>query len=152
MDVNRMIELVEALAEAKSRQDVPAAVRLFHPEMVLEAPAFGVAAHGLAENEQALNGFFVSFPDYAVTLDGHAHSAGTLVCWGTARMTPAEGWLGLAPHRRPVQLPVVLRFTFAGDRIASEWFFFDLATLAARSGLSADAVLDRLGRTESRAA
>jgi hypothetical protein len=120
--------------------------------VVLEAPPFGVTARGLAENNRALNGFFASFPDYSVTLDGHAHTAGTLVCWGTARLRAAEGWLGLTPHRRPVELPVVLRFTFADDRIASEWFFFDLAALCARSGLSADAVLDRLGLTESRAA
>jgi predicted ester cyclase len=146
VDDHRMFELATALAVAKSRQDLPAALRLFHPDVVLEAPPFGVTARGLAENERALKGFFASFPDYAVTLDGHASAGGTLVCWGTARMTMADGWLGLAPHGRPAELPVFLRFTFAGDRIASEHFAFDLAALCARSGVSADAALDRLER------
>lgn len=34
------IELALALAAAKSRQDVPAAMRLFHRDMLLETPAF----------------------------------------------------------------------------------------------------------------
>ena len=146
MNEHRMIELVTALAVAKSRQDVPAALRLFHPDVVLESPPFGVTARGRAENEHALTTFFASFPDYAVTLDGHARTGGTLVCWGTARLTMIGGWLGLAPHGRSVELPVVLRFTFAGDRIASEHFSFDLATLCTRSGVSTDAVVERLGR------
>ncbi len=53
-----MFELAQALAVAKSRPDVPAAVRLFHPDMLLETPAFGTVARGLAENEKALTRFF----------------------------------------------------------------------------------------------
>ena len=58
-----MFELAQALAVAKSRQDVGAALALLHPEMVLEAPAFGSVARGLAENEFALARFFATFPD-----------------------------------------------------------------------------------------
>lgn len=36
-----MFELAQALAVAKSRQDVPAAVKLFHPDMVLETRPSG---------------------------------------------------------------------------------------------------------------
>ncbi|MDT7664147.1 MAG: hypothetical protein QOD04_3703, partial [Pseudonocardiales bacterium] len=36
MDDHRMFELAEALAVAKSRRDVAAAVRLLHHDMVLE--------------------------------------------------------------------------------------------------------------------
>ncbi|WP_201788872.1 hypothetical protein [Amycolatopsis orientalis] len=32
--------LVQALAVAKSRQDIPAALDLLHPDMTLETPAF----------------------------------------------------------------------------------------------------------------
>jgi hypothetical protein len=36
-----MFELAQALAMAKSRQDVPAALKVLHPDMVLECPPFG---------------------------------------------------------------------------------------------------------------
>jgi hypothetical protein len=84
MDACQMLELARGLAAAKSRQDVPAALRLLHPEMLLESPPFGTSAHGPAENELALTRFFASFPDYEVDLQGHAANGGTLVCWGTA--------------------------------------------------------------------
>ena len=72
MTEERMFELAQSLAVAKGRQDVPAALKLCHAEMMLEAPAFGSVAHGSAENERALHGFFASFPDYYVELEGHA--------------------------------------------------------------------------------
>jgi hypothetical protein len=50
MDDHRMFELAHDLAVAKSRQDVPAALRLLHPEMLLESPALGTRACGPAEN------------------------------------------------------------------------------------------------------
>ena len=87
MDGDRMFELAQALAAAKSRQDVARATELLHPEMVLETPAFGTTARGRAENAAVLRRFFASFPDYDVRLQGHVSNADTLVCWGTVRMT-----------------------------------------------------------------
>ncbi|GAA4503704.1 hypothetical protein GCM10023191_056850 [Actinoallomurus oryzae] len=46
MDGDRMFEPAQALAVAKSHQDIPAALALLHPEMVLENPAFGTTARG----------------------------------------------------------------------------------------------------------
>lgn len=66
MNGHRMFELAQTLAVAKSRQDVPAAMRLFHRDMVLETPAFGTTARGPAENKKALTRFFRSFPDPAI--------------------------------------------------------------------------------------
>ena len=57
MKRDRMFELAQALAMAKSRQDVPAA--LLHPDMVLECPPFGSVARGLEENSRALTRFFI---------------------------------------------------------------------------------------------
>ena len=68
MTNDRMFALAQALAVAKSRQDIPTALTLLHPDMVLENPAFGSRAQGLAENEAALARFFRSFPDYDVEL------------------------------------------------------------------------------------
>jgi hypothetical protein len=82
MNDHRMFELAHNLAVAKNRQDVPAALRLLHPEMLLESPAFGTRARGPA--------------------------------------------------------------TFNDDLIASERFFFDLSELCAQSGVSTDAVRQKL--------
>ncbi len=70
MNSDRMFALAQALAVAKSRQDIPAALKVLHPDMVLETPAFGTTARGLAENERVLTRFFTSFPDYDVALEG----------------------------------------------------------------------------------
>jgi predicted ester cyclase len=144
MDGDRMFELAQALAVAKSRQDVPAAMRLFDPDMLLETPAFGTRARGLAENEAALTRFFRSFPDYSVVLQGHASNADTLICWGTVRMTMTGARFGVTPNGQRAELPVFIQFTFRNDRIAGERFVFDLSALCAQSGVSTDAVRQKL--------
>lgn len=144
MHEQRMIELAHALAVAKSRQDVPAALRLFHPDMVLETPAFGTTCRGLAENKKALRRFFASFPDYDVALRGHASDGDTLVCWGTAQLTMTGNRFGVVPNGERAEIPVFIQFAFKDGLIAGERFFFDLATLCARSGVSTDAVRQRL--------
>lgn len=141
-----MFELAQRLAAAKSRQDVPAAMRLLHPEMLLEAPALGTKAYGAAGNERALTRFFASFPDYDVTLDGHAGNDDTLVCWGPVRMTMTGDRFGVAPNGRRAELPVFIQFTFEDDLIVGERFFFDLSELCAQSGVSTDAVRRTLFR------
>jgi predicted ester cyclase len=139
-----MFELAQELAVAKSRQDVPAALRLLHPEMLLEVPAFGTRARGRAANERALTRFFASFPDYDVALQGHASNDETLACWGTARMTMTGDRFGVTPNGRRAEFPVFLRFSFADDLIAGERFDFDLSQLCGQSGVSTDAVRRRL--------
>ncbi|MET9497200.1 nuclear transport factor 2 family protein [Streptomyces sp. NPDC006552] len=140
LDSIRMLKLAHALAAAKSRQDVPAALRCLHPDMTLHAPALGSQARGTAANERALAGFFASFPDYEVALEGHALGAGTLVCWGTARLTMTGDRFGVRPTGRRAVLPVTIRFGFRDGLIASEVFCFDLAELCAQSGVSTDTV------------
>jgi predicted ester cyclase len=146
LTVNRdqMLELAQALAAAKSRQDLPEAMKLLHEEMVLETPAFGTMARGLAENERVLRRFFSSFPDYHVVLHGHAGSEETLVCWGTAQMTMTGDRFGVVPNGRRAELPVFIQFGFKDDLIARQRFFFDLSALCAQSGVSTDAVRRKL--------
>jgi predicted ester cyclase len=133
-------ELVRALAVAKSRQDVPAAMELLHRDMVLETPAFGTVARGTVENEKILGRFFASFPDYDVTLDGHADNGDVLVCWGNAHMTMTGDRFGVTPNGRRAELPVFIQFSFSEGLIARERFVFDLSALCAQSGVSTDAV------------
>lgn len=137
---DRMVELARALAAAKSRQDVPAAMALFHRDMVLEAPAFGTTARGLVANQKALTQFFASFPDYDVALQGHAGDGDALICWGTARMTMTGDRFGVVPNGSRAELPVFIQFSFQDGLIATERFFFDLSALCAQSGVSTDAV------------
>ncbi len=122
MDGDRMFELAQALAAAKSRQDVARATELLHPEMVLETPAFGTTARGRAENAAVLRRFFASFPDYDVRLQGHVSNADTLVCWGTVRMTMTGDRFGVTPNGRRAELPVFIQFAFKDDLIAGERF------------------------------
>jgi predicted ester cyclase len=138
-----MFELAQALAAAKSRRDVPAALALMHPEMELES-SFGARARGLADNERVLTRFFASFPDYEVSLQGHAGAGDTLVCWGTVRMTMTGDRFGVVPNGRRTELPVFIQLSFAQGWISRERFVFDLSVLCAQSGVSTDAVRHRL--------
>lgn len=140
MNSDRMFELAQALAVAKSRQDVPAALKVLHPEMLLETPAFGTGARGLAENEKVLSRFFASFPDYDVVLQGHAANDDTLICWGRVQMTMTGDRFGVVPNGRRAELPVFIQFAFRDDLIVHERFSFDLSELCAQSGVSTDAV------------
>lgn len=144
MQTQTMIDLVTTLAQAKSRQDVPAALKTLHPDMVLECPAFGTRYQGLQENQTALERFFASFPDYQVELQGHATGNDTLVSWGVVRMTLTGQAFGVAGNGLRCELPAYIRFDFADGLIASESFFFDLSTLCSQSGVSTDAVRSRL--------
>jgi predicted ester cyclase len=119
MNSDRMFELAQTLAAAKSRQDVPAALVVLHDDMLLETPAFGTSAHGLAENEKVLTRFFTSFPDYNVVLEGHAANNDTLVCWGRVQMTMTGDRFGVVPNGRRAELPVFIQFAFRDDRIAA---------------------------------
>ncbi|MGY2151461.1 ester cyclase [Nocardia gipuzkoensis] len=139
-----MMDLATELAVVKSRQDVPAALRLVHHQILLETPAFGSVARGLDANERALRAFFASFPDYDVELSGHAVAGETLVCWGAARMTMTGNRFGVEPNGRRAELPVFIRFAFADRLIAGEYFHFDLSELCAQSGVSTDVVRRKL--------
>lgn len=153
MNPNRMFELAQGLAVAKSRQDVAAALAFLDRDMVLESPAFGTRAKGHAENEAALTRFFRSFPDYDVVLHGHADNGETLICWGTVRMTMTGDRFGVTPNGCRAEMPVFIQFTFRNNLIASERFFFDLSALCAQSGVSTDEVRGKLfGETPAVAA
>ena len=140
MDSDRMFELAQSLAAAKSRQDVPAALKVLHGDMLLESPAFGTSACGLAENEKVLIRFFAAFPDYNVVLEGRAANHDTLVCWGRMQLTMTGDRFGVTPNGNRADLPVFIQFAFKDDRISRERFFFDLSELCSQSGVSTDAV------------
>jgi hypothetical protein len=55
MDGNRMFELAQGLAAAKSRQDVAAALKLLDKDMVLEAPALSRLVSGCSASGASLS-------------------------------------------------------------------------------------------------
>ena len=146
MNGDGMFALAQALPAAKSRQDLPAAMELFHRDIVLDTPAFGTVARGLADNERVLRRFFTSFPDYRVDLEGHASADGVLTCWGSAHMTMTGDRFGVVPNGRRAQLPVFIQFEFKNDLIARELFFFDLSALCGQSGVSTGACVPYANR------
>ncbi|CEJ10224.1 SnoaL-like domain protein [bacterium YEK0313] len=138
-DPVEMAGIVDALATAKSRQDIEAAMRIYHPEGVLVAPPLGPPREGAAEIRAGLVRFFSLFPDYAVTLEGHAVSGETLVAWGTIHLTLAGRPGGQTPNGRRAVVPVFILFRFRDGCVVWESFNFDLASLCRQSGVSADA-------------
>jgi predicted ester cyclase len=130
-----MRRLVTAYAAAKSRQDIDAALAVCSDDFRLETVALGTCAMGADEARLQLQIFFAAFPDYAVTLEGLAEGDGALAAWGRARLSFAGPLLELPPTGRTAELPIFCVFTFAGARIASERFVFDLADLCAQTGL-----------------
>jgi len=140
MTASEMLQLAVGLGEAKSRQNVADALKFMHPDMLLTSPAWGTRAQGKDENSKVLKRFFDDFPDYSIALDGHVCDETDLVCWGTVRMTMAQGAYDLSPNGRRVEIPAFLHFTFKDGLIASEYFMVDLAAICAQSGVSTDEV------------
>lgn len=144
MEKNEMLELVSKLAEAKSKQNVKEALKVCHDDMLLETPAIGSVVRGIAENEIALNRFFKSFPDYGITLDRAIAEDGVLICWGTAKMTMTGERFGVKPSGETAKLPVIIEFGFKDGLISHERFNYDLSELCAQSGVSTDAVREKI--------
>ena len=124
-----MRHLVERYAGAKSRADVDGALAYCHESFTLEAVSLGVRSRNRAETAAHLRVFFAAFPDYAVTLEDLTFGRAAAGCWGSARMTMHGAFAGIAPTGASATLPVFCAFTFADGLLASERFFFDLATL-----------------------
>ncbi len=51
---------------------------------------------------------------------------------------------GVKPNGRQAELPVFIQFEFKDGLIARERFLFDLSSLCAQSGVSTDAVREKL--------
>jgi predicted ester cyclase len=130
------IEIVEQLADAKSRQLVDRAMGIYHPDGVLLCPPFRARAHGAAELRRSLSGFFAMMPDYSVTLTGYGMDGTTLCAWGTIAMTLAHTFTGDTPNGQRVETPVFILFRFRDGKVVWESFHFDLADVARQSGVS----------------
>lgn len=132
--------LARSYGHAKSHRDIGAALALCHEGFRLDTVSLGVVAHDRKEAEQQLGLFFRAFPDYRVTLDGMASSAGTTSAWGTARMTFDGAFLAAKPTGRSATLPFFSVFTHGLGGLTGERFFFDKASLCEQIGLPLEAL------------
>lgn len=140
VDAAQAVGIVERLARAKSRQDVAAAMAIYHPEGVLESPCLGTRYVG-PDIEGAIAGWFAFAPDYEVQLDGHGLDNGTLCSWGRASFTPAFTTNGALPNGQRASVPVFILFQFKDGRICWESFHFDVAAVARQCGVEASALV-----------
>lgn len=143
MQLEDMYALAVGLGEAKNQQNVEDALKFLHDDFVLHSPAWGTVARGKQENRAVLTRFFTNYPDYNVSFEGYAGDAEMFVGWGTVRMTMAphaSDAVGLTPNGKSIAIPVYIRMTFKEALIAEEHFHCDLASIAAQSGVSIDAV------------
>ena len=126
---HRMRSLVQGYARAKSRADGDAALAFCHDGFRLETVPFGIASHDRAETAVHLGIFFQAFPDYTVALEDIAYGASSVGCWGTARMTMRGDAFGIKATGATAEFPVACAFGFRDGLLASERFYFDLASL-----------------------
>ncbi|MGA5462143.1 ester cyclase [Mycobacterium sp. NPDC050041] len=142
-------DLVGRYAEAKSRQDTQAALRLCTDDFLLHTEAVHNTTVGKRNVRRLLDAFFGIFPDYHVTLDDSVLNGYGYTCWGTLRMT-MRGRLGPWPAtHRTATLPFVCVFTIREGLIASEHFFFDRYEMCDALGLPS-ARFERLSRIVAR--
>lgn len=132
--------LARCYGNAKSQQDIGAALALCHETFRLDTVSLGVVAHDRKQAEQQLGLFFRAFPDYGVTLEGFASGAGTTTAWGTAQMSFGGDFLGVAPTGRSATLPFFSVFTHGLGGLTGERFFFDKASLCEQIGLPLEAL------------
>jgi predicted ester cyclase len=138
-DVDSAMAIVSNLASVKSRQDINAALEIYHRDATLLCPPWQSRAQGRAQVEKSLISFFSLVPDYVVELADHAMAGNTLCSWGTIRMTLSATPRGDTPNGRKVSTPVFILFRFRDGQVIWESFHFDLADVARQSGVSAEA-------------
>lgn len=131
--------IVSKLASVKSRQDIKAALEIYHPDATLLCPPWQSQAQGRAQVERSLFSFFKLVPDYVVELAGHGMTGDTLCSWGNIHMTLSATMRGDTPNGRKVSTPVFILFRFRDGQVIWESLHFDLADVARQSGVSVDA-------------
>ncbi|SNR55181.1 ester cyclase [Actinomadura mexicana] len=130
--------VVRAYAQAKSRADIPAAMRFCHPDVVFETIAFRAVATGWDEVARQNTAFLRTFPDYGVELEYLVEAGELAVGAGTVRATMKASLVGIEPTGRSFALPFACHWTVRDGLIAHERFFFDFHQMCEQLGLSTE--------------
>jgi len=136
------LRVIEELKVAKRNADIPALLALYHPEVVLEQPSMGFRSEGLVELKPGLESFARHFPDYNRKLLGFAETGNTIVSWGPTTVTLTGPFGDAMPNGETSSLMTFVVFEFEGEQIIYEGHFWDLASLARQSGLSAETIFE----------
>lgn len=144
-------EVVRAYARAKSRADVPAAMRFCHPDVVFETVAFQAVATGRDDVARQNTAFLRTFPDYGVELEYLVEAGELALGSGTVRATMKEGLVGIAPTGRSFALPFACHWTVRDGLITHERFFFDFHQMCEQLGLSTEAAAAKFAAWRERA-
>lgn len=130
-DEAQMHELATDLAAAKSQQDIPAALEIYHPDIELIVPGSDSYTKGRAEVGIQLNMFFKIFPDYTAVLDQYAFNETVMLATGQVCLTP------YIPGKDcpRIQLPVFFEFGIRDNKISKEVFVLDVGMLCKKAGI-----------------
>ena len=140
MDRERMDQLFRQHREAEARRDYDAVLDTFTEDCYLETVALGTRSEGREAARVAYVGYFTAFPDLTPEDEGTAFGDDVLVTWGHLRGTSGGELFGVPPSGLPFSVPFTNVTTFAGDRMAGESVYFDLATLCEQAGLPVEEV------------
>lgn len=130
----KMLSIVNALAKAKSKQDIAGALAIYHPEVELISPSFNSHARSRREVGQELTLFFSLFPDYEVEIEQYATKDKILLSTGQVKVTPNIAGKECAQ----ITLPVFIEFHFKDNLIAKEVFSLDAGIICRKAGITAD--------------
>lgn len=130
--------LVRFYGAAKSHADIAGALSVCGAEFSIHTVPLGVGSHTREQTEEALGLFFAAFPDYRVELEGVISEGGdtaTATAWGNGWMTPSTEIFGDEINGRTAELDIFCVFGFRDGLLASERFFFDLASFCRQTGV-----------------
>jgi steroid delta-isomerase-like uncharacterized protein len=126
--------------EAEARRDYEAVIETFAEDCYLETVPLGTRSVGRKAARSAYVGYFTAFPDLAPDDEGIAFGENALVTWGHLQGTSLGEWMGVPPGGGRFRVPFTNVTTFAGDRMAGESIYFDLATLCQQANVPLEAV------------
>ena len=127
-----MRNIVDTLAKVKSKQDIQAALEVYHPQAKLITVGLNAEAQGRLEIEQQLNVFYKLFPDYHVELSQVACNTQVLLATGNIYVTPT------LPNQqcKAVKQQASFSFEFKDNKIVKEVFYLDFSQLCNKAGIS----------------
>jgi len=131
---SKMLSLVSDLARVKSRQNVVAALGIYHPDIEMVSPSFNAVATGSEQVAQQLKVFFSLFPDYEVAIEQQAINGNVLLATGQVYITP-----NIPGKTCPrIQLPVFIEFHFRDNKISKEVFYLDAGMVCKKAGITVE--------------
>ncbi|MAA70998.1 MAG: hypothetical protein CL679_04615 [Bermanella sp.] len=132
MNKTSMKACVQTLALAKSQQDIPSALNIYHQDATLITVGLNVQAVGRPAIENQLTLFFTLFPDYQIDITQIACNENWLLATGVVQLTPT-----IAGHnQKTIKQSAALGFQFKDGLIYHEDFYLDFGQVCKQANLS----------------